>query len=253
LNARFRYLKVFNVFDGEHEDFDGSWYRNIAPFIISPMYIQLIFPIQNLIPDFSIQQGLAWLDRRFTNPRLYKTHCKTALQYADLNSGAEHLLFEKYPRLVNIVMVSMMYSFGLPIFLILTFVSLLISYFIDKLLVAYYHRKPPMYDDTLNKTSVHFMKWGAFIYLAIAYWMVSNRQMFGNDLTPKEYQDQVDEYHHYLHSQNNFMFQTILKWVAIFLGICLLIYDVFIGWLNMFMRSTAKSELLSKEYLYGMF
>lgn len=74
LNARFRHLMFINVFNGEHEDFDCSWYRDIAPFIISPMYIQIIFPIQNLIPDFSIQQGLAWLDRRFTNPKLYKTH-----------------------------------------------------------------------------------------------------------------------------------------------------------------------------------
>lgn len=75
LNAKFRNFPFFNeLFDGDHEDFDASWYRNVAPFIISPMYIQIIFPIQNLIPDFAIQQGLAWLDRRFTNPRLYKTN-----------------------------------------------------------------------------------------------------------------------------------------------------------------------------------
>ena len=148
-------------------------------------------------------------------------------------------------------MLSMMYAFGLPIFLILTLICLIISYIIDKIVVAYYHRKPPMYDDTLNKTSVHFMKWGAFIYLAIAYWMISNRQMFGNVLIPKEYQDQVDEYQHYLHSENPFRFQSILKWTAIILGILMAIYDIFIGYLNMCMRSTAKEELLSRENLYG--
>lgn len=125
INARFEELFGYNfkyIFNGDHTDFDVEWYRNIASFIISPMFIQIFFPITNLIPDFFIQQGLAWFDRRFTNPKLYKTNCKTAVQYAELNSGAEHLLFEKYPRLVNIVMVSMMYAFGLPIFLVLTLI-----------------------------------------------------------------------------------------------------------------------------------
>lgn len=220
INARFKYLTFVNyLFDGDHPDFDGPWYRNIAPFIISPMYIQIIFPIQNIIPDVLIQQGLAWLDRRFTNPKLYKTNCKTALQYADLNSGPEHLLFEKYPRLVNIVMLSMMYAFGLPIFLVLTLICLVFSYFIDKLFVAYYHRKPPLYDDSLNVISVHFLKWGAFVYLAIAYWMISNRQIFGNDLSPKEYQDQIPEYHHYFYAPPQYNFQAAVKWAAIIVGV----------------------------------
>lgn len=200
INARFRHLVFFNwVFDGDFTDFDGGWYRDVAPFIISPMFIQVIFPIQNLIPDFAIQQGLAWFDRRFTNPKLYKTNCNTSVQYADLNSGAEHLLFEKYPRLVNIVMLSMSYAFGLPIFLVLTFICLVASYIVDKIIVAYYHCKPPMYDDTLNLTSVHFLKWGAFFYAAVGYWMISNRQMFNNELNAKEYQDQVVEHNHHLH------------------------------------------------------
>jgi hypothetical protein len=252
INAKFGDLNRFSyLFDGDHEDFDGSWYRNVAPFIISPMYIQLIFPLQNLIPDVSIQQGLAWLDRRFTNPMLYKTNCKTAVQYAELNSGAEHLLFEKYPRLVNIVMLSMMYGFGIPIFLVLTLLSMILSYIIDKILVAYYHRKPPMYDDTLNKISVHFLKWGAFFYLAIAYWMISNKQMFGNVLTPKNYQDEVDVYHHYLHTECTYKYQSILKWSAIIVGLVMFIYDFFLGWLNMCKKSSVVSELLSPEDLLG--
>lgn len=215
------------------------------------MWIQLIFPIQNLIPDIAIQQGLAWLDRRFTNPKLYKTNCRTAVLYAELNSGAEHLLFEKYPRLVNIVMVSMMYAFGLPIFLIITFFCLIISYIVDKIIVAYYHRKPPLYDDTLNLTSVHFLKWGAVIYTMIGYWMISNRQMFENNLTPKEYQDQIAEYNHYPSDDPTYNFQLVIKWYAIILFLAMLIYDVFIGWFNMCMKSTAKKELKGKENLLG--
>lgn len=150
-------------------------------------------------------------------------------------------------------MLSMMYAFGLPIFLILTFICLIMSYIIDKIVVAYYHRKPPMYDDTLNKTSVHFMKWGAVIYLAIAYWMASNRQMFGNNLNPKNFQDEVDVYDHYIRDNDPYWFQIILRWVAITLLVVLLIYDIFIGWGNMCLKSSAKTELQSLEYLPGTF
>ena len=254
INARFRYFTFFNnIFDGQYSDFDEGWYHDIAPFIVSPMYIQVIFPIQNLIPDIAIQQGLAWLDRRFTHPRLYKTHCTSALQYADLNSGAEHLLFEKYPRLVNIVMVSMMYSFGMPIFIILTFVCLMVSYIVDKIIVVYYHRKPPMYDDTLNNLSVQLLKWGAFFYIAIAYWMISNRQMFANDVVPRAYQDEIEEYNHYFNSPPHYSFQLAVRWVAIFIGLGLFLFDVFYLWLNMCLKSSSKMELQGKENLIGKF
>ena len=104
-------------------------------------------------------------------------------------------------------------------------------------------------DDLLNNTSVHFLKWGTFIYLAISYWMISNKQMFGNTLEPKHYQDEVDIYHHYFHGTDTYTFQYVLKWAAIILGICLALYDIFIGWLNMFSKSSAKDELKSKEKL----
>ncbi|CAI2376938.1 unnamed protein product [Moneuplotes crassus] len=250
LNARFVNFPVFNeLFDGDHEDFDNSWYREIAPFIISPMFIQIIFPIQNFLPDLVIQQGLAWLDRRFTSQKLYKTNCNTALQYAELNSGTDHALFEKYPRLVNIVMLSMMYAFQLPIFLILTFICLIFSYIFDKVAVAYYHRKPPLYDDTLNNVSVHIMKWGAAFYLCLCYWVVSNRQMFGNVLEPKHYQEEIDIYHHYIFVKDPYVFQSVLRWTAITLIVIFAAYDIFNLFSILFISSSSKEELQSLEYL----
>jgi hypothetical protein len=224
---------------------------HVAPLIIAPMYIQLFFPITALLPDYSIQKILAWLDRRFTNQKLYKTNCKTALQYAEINSGAEHLLLEKYPRLVNIVMISMMYSFGLPIFYIITLLCLIISYILDKLIVAYYHRRPPMYDDSLNLKSAHFLKWGAFIYLAIAYWMITNRQMFENIVYPLEYQDEGGYYGHYLNTPSTYTHQSILYWITIITGILLLSFDFFFGSAYMLIKSSIRDEVQDQEDLLG--
>lgn len=138
------------------------------------------------------------LDRNFSDKTLYKTKCNLAYDYADLNSGTEHLLYEKYPRLLNIIFVSSFYGFGLPLLPILIFVCLIISYFIDKIVIALYHRKPPLYDDTLNVVSIHLLKWAAFLYIAIAFWMLTNKQIFGNDLKPIAYQAQIEYYDHHI-------------------------------------------------------
>ena len=185
------------LFNGIYSDFSDDWYDKISQFFVTPMLIEIIFPLTMFAPDYIIQKGLSMLDRNFSNPKDYKTKCKLANDYAELNSGTEHLLFEKYPRLLNIVFVSLFYGFGLPILPILILIWLIVSYILDKLIVMFYHRRPPLYDDTLNKVSIEFLKWATFLYIAIAYWMLTNKQMFGNFLEPLEYQADIEQYEHY--------------------------------------------------------
>lgn len=75
---------------------------------------------------------------------------------------------------MNILFVTMFYGFGMPILFILSFLSFIVSYFVDKFSVVLYYKKPPMYDDTLTRNAVYFLKWGGFIYLAIGYWNLTN-------------------------------------------------------------------------------
>lgn len=74
-----------------------------------------------------------------------------------------------------LVYMAMFYGFGLPVLFFIILICFLISYFVDKLAVAWYHRKPPMYDDTLSVNAVYIMKWAGFIHLAVSYWFLSNR------------------------------------------------------------------------------
>ena len=114
------------------------------------------------------------LDRNFTKQELYLTKSKTALQFADLQTGPENLFYEKYPRLMNMIFVSMFYGFGIPIFFVLTLVAFIISYIVEKYAVVRFYKKPPMYDDTLNINTAYFLKWGAFFYIAIGFWNLTN-------------------------------------------------------------------------------
>ena len=236
------------LFNGLYSDFSDDWYDKISEFFVSPMFIEVIYPLTMFIPDLILQKGMAMLDRNFSNPKHYKTRCHLAYDYAELNSGTEHLFYQKYPRLLNIVFVSTFYGFGLPLLPIIIFISLIVSYFMDKPIVMFFHRKPPLYDDTLNKVSIEFLKWAAFFYIAISYWMLTNKQMFGNDLHPIEYQAKIETYDHYVFE----MPEKIQVKIVLLVALIILIYctiNVIIHILDPLFESTSNEEIMEFEGL----
>ena len=60
-------------FNGLYSDFSDDWFDKISMFFITPMFAQVIFPINAFLPGYIIQKGLAMLDRNFSDPKLYKT------------------------------------------------------------------------------------------------------------------------------------------------------------------------------------
>ncbi len=141
------------------------------------------------------------------------------------------------------------YGFGMPLINIVILFCFVLGYIIDKIAVAFYHRKPPLYDDTLSKNTVYIMKWAAFIWGAIAYWMITNRQIFDNHVDTKNYAEEALDYDHHIDFSPPHMFQKIVFWATLAcLALLLLIeiyYWIFIG----FVKRSAVSELSEIEGL----
>jgi hypothetical protein len=133
---------------------------------------------------------------------------------------------------MNLVFVSMFYGFGMPIFFTLTLISFIVSYFVDKVVVALYYRKPPMYDDTLNINTVYFLKWGGFFYIAIGFWNLTNLQMFKNVVLPLKYQEDLDMYGHTIIStlEGNWLVVFICALTFFIMLIGYELYDNFTSW-----------------------
>lgn len=143
---------------------------------------------------------------------------------------------------------SSFYGFNLPLLPVIIFVSLIISYIIDKLVVAYYHRKPPLYDDTLNVVSIHLLKWAAFFYIAIAYWALTNTQLFTNYLKPIEYQAQIEFYEHYILEFPDTVQETIVLIVALLILLYCLVNFIF-HIIEPLFQSTSEEDLMEFESL----
>lgn len=95
-------------------------------------------------------------------------------------SGPE---FELYIKIANLIMmnyVAFLYGPGMPIFFILAFVYLFLHYSVERLAMAYFYRKPPMYDNKLNNNTLFLLRLGPILYCLMASWLFSNQQVFRN-------------------------------------------------------------------------
>ncbi len=83
---------------------------------------------------------------------------------------------------MNIVFVTFMYGVGLPVLFPVALISLLVLYLVEKAMLYYSYRQPPMYDEKLNSAVLQTLYYPPLFMLAFGYWQLSNVQIFTNTL-----------------------------------------------------------------------
>lgn len=93
----------------------------------------------------------------------------------------------KYSALLNIIFVTMTYGYGIPLLFPIAAFGILVLYFVEKTMLYYAYRLPPMYDERLSQSVIGMLNYAPLIFLGFGYWMASNKQMLSNNnLAPKE-------------------------------------------------------------------
>jgi len=94
----------------------------------------------------------------------------------------------KYSTILNVCFVTFMYGFGLPILFPVAVLSIAILYFVEKTMLYYSYKSPPMYDEKTFVMVLKVLMFAPFFYCAFGYWMCSSNQLLSNDyLFPLEY------------------------------------------------------------------
>ena len=84
----------------------------------------------------------------------------------------------KYAAILNQIWVTLMYGVAIPILFPIAAFAMFNYYMVDRFLLTYYYRKPPIYDDKLNKAALSAMIYSPLLMLFFGYWCMGNMQLF---------------------------------------------------------------------------
>ena len=121
------------------------------------------------------------LDRGFGSCDTYRTKKTTLQPYIELYSGPTFFIHYKYSFILNVTFVTFMYGIGIPVLFPIAALSFFILYTVEKGMIYYSYRQPPMYDDKLNKMVLGLMTYAPLLMMSFGYWMLSNKQLISNE------------------------------------------------------------------------
>ena len=174
INANLSEQPITLSLNGPYNDFNSDWFRLTGNLILTTMIINAFWPIFEFVMYALLR---IWARLRDSRCRLnkYSTKKTSVHDYIEIWSGDKFYIHFKYAAVLNIVFVTFLFGFGMPILFPIAAFSFLIIYVIDVLLLYYSYRAPPAYDKKISDEVLSLIKYAPIPYLAFAYWMVSSR------------------------------------------------------------------------------
>lgn len=173
---------------GNNSDFNAIFFKTVGNDLIATMIANMYYPILEWAAYYGMRILFRVLDRGCCSCSVYTTHATSIKEYQDVYSGPSYYIHYKYSTVLNVVFVSFMFGFGIPVFFIIGAGSMAILYFIEKSMLYYSYMQPPMYDQRLNDSVLSKMKYAPCFFLAFGYWMAANNQLLSNEyLYPVEH------------------------------------------------------------------
>lgn len=97
---------------GPYTDYTPEWYADVGATIVRTMVINSFMPYVNLGVAFVLPSLKGYLDSRGD---VYKTKQTAMAGFKAVYAGSDYVIHFKYSAMLNVVFVSMMYGFGMPI------------------------------------------------------------------------------------------------------------------------------------------
>ena len=183
----------FGLKSGNMSDFNYAWYRGPGNVLVGAMFFNLYYPIIEAAGYWALRAQGRCRDRGCKLSG--RTTKQTSIQaYMNVYSGQLYFMHYKYSTILTNVFITFMYGFGMPILFPIACASFIVLYIVEKWMLFYGYKLPPMYDETLSQDVLNKMQFAPILYMALGYWMCSNRQLLANDhLAPMVHTTDVNE------------------------------------------------------------
>ena len=80
----------------------------------------------------------------------------------------------KYAAMLNVIFVTFTYGLTVPLLFPFAFLFFVVSIILERVTLAYSYRKPPMFDDALNKAALRMLKVAPLFMMMFGYWALGN-------------------------------------------------------------------------------
>ena len=165
---------------GSMGDFNSQWFRTVGNVLIVAMNFNLYYPLLESTGYWALRFYGRCCDRGCTCDDT-RTKTTSIQQYVNTYAGPVYFMHYKYSSIMTIAFITFIYGFGIPLLFPIACVSFIVLYLVEKLLLFYAYRLPPMYDERLSQDVLSKLQFAPLIYLAFGYWMASNQQLISND------------------------------------------------------------------------
>lgn len=167
------WLSWFPIFNGNYTKFSVGWYQTVGATLAVTMLFFIVSPhISNCM-----FQGLSCFTRccdrscRCDNRRTKKL---TQIEYENVNIGNEFLMEFRYSNILTVVIITMMYSPGLPLLYPIAFGFFAVTYLVDKCMLLKMYRKPVLFDNSLALSIIFWFKMAMIFHSIMGIFMLSN-------------------------------------------------------------------------------
>ena len=135
----------------EYHDFSNKFYLEVGSIIVQTMLIQSMLPFINLAQVAYTNYALRFKDSRFTMfDQTPKTSLTTVQQYIENVAGPEVQLEIQYSYIFVTIFTTFTFGLAIPILFPIALFSLINLYISNRIMLAYFYRKPPMFAGGMN-------------------------------------------------------------------------------------------------------
>ena len=156
-------------FVGTETDFSVTWYKIVGATIMKTMMSQALWPLIEFGMFWSIMNFQRWMDRGFGSDT-FTTASPSVQGYIDTYAGPVYLIHYRYAMILLQIGVAFCYGCTMPPLYAIACLAFVILYINERLLVCYYYREPPAFDEKMTMLTLDIVKYVPFIMLPMAFW-----------------------------------------------------------------------------------
>ncbi|OMJ80852.1 hypothetical protein SteCoe_18802 [Stentor coeruleus] len=200
VNANFSSVGFFDklpfgkyIFNSMFSDFTREWYVQVGSTLTITMIVSVFSPqIGNLLIFYPKGACKRVCCRR------YKTQREINIAF----TGPDFDIATRYSQILNVVFSSMLYSGGIPLLNVTCCATMLVLYWIDKILVLRHYSKPPRFSQELNDKFLAILPLSAALHSAFSLYMLGSEDIF-----PEHFYTQDG----YLYSYKNTIYDRVVS------------------------------------------